>query len=80
VKILNANWVPGPDGGDGRFEIIIVTDDDEQHTAPASPAPMTALVALAQAGSVMAWDPDNRTLIAANIVGRMPWTTRDDSP
>ena len=24
VKILNANWVPGTDGGDGRFEIMIV--------------------------------------------------------
>jgi hypothetical protein len=77
VKILNANWVPEPDGGDGRFEVMIVTDDDEQHTMPASPASMTALVALAQADTVLAWDPDNRTLIAANIVGRMPWTTRD---
>jgi hypothetical protein len=77
VKILNANWVPEPDGGDGRFEVMIVTDDDEQHTMPASPASMTALVALAQADTVLTWDPDNRTLIAANIVGRMPWTTRD---
>jgi hypothetical protein len=77
VKILNANWVPEPDGGDGRFEVMIVTDDDEQHTMPASPASMTALVALAQADTVLAWDPDNRTVIAANIVGRMPWTTRD---
>jgi hypothetical protein len=77
VKILNANWVPGPDGGDGRFEVMIVAGDDEQHTMPASPASMTALVALTQADTVLAWDPDNRTLIAANIVGRMPWTTRD---
>jgi hypothetical protein len=39
VKILNANWMPDPDGGDGRFEVMIVTDDDEQHTArpPARP-------------------------------------------
>jgi hypothetical protein len=80
VKILNANWIPGPDGGDGRFEVMIVTDDDEQHTVPASPASMTALVTLAQADTVLAWDPDNRTLIAANIVGRMPWTTHADSP
>jgi hypothetical protein len=80
VKILNANWVPGSEGGDGRFEVMIVTDDDAQHTVPASPASMTALVALAQADTFLAWDPDNRTLIAANIVGRMPWTTRDDSP
>ena len=79
VKILNANWVPGPDGDDGRFEVMIVTEDGQQYTVPASPASMTALVALAQAGTVMAWDPDNRTLIAANIVGQMPWTARDGS-
>ena len=41
--------------------------------------PWRALVALAQAGTVMAWDPDNRTLIAANIVGQMPWTARGGS-
>ena len=80
MTVLNANWVPGADGGDGRFEVMIVTEDDQQHTMPASPASMTALVALAQADTVLAWDPDNRTLIAANIVGRMPWTARDDSP
>jgi hypothetical protein len=28
-----------------------------------------------QAGTVMAWDPeDGGTLIVANIVGQMPWT------
>jgi len=79
VKILNANWVPGPDGDDGRFEVMIVTEDDQHYTVPASPASMTALVALAQAGTVMAWDPGNRTLIAANIVGQMPWTARAGS-
>jgi hypothetical protein len=77
VKILNANWVPDPDGGDGRFEVMIVTDEDEQHTAPASPAAMSALVALAQADTVLARDPVNRTRIAANIVGQMPWTARE---
>jgi hypothetical protein len=35
---------------------------------------MTALIALTQADTVLAWDPAGRTLIAANIVGRMPWT------
>jgi hypothetical protein len=80
VKILNANWTPALEGGDGRFEVMIVTEDDQQHTVPASPASMSALVALAQAGTVLAWDPANRTLIAANIVGRMPWTAREDDP
>ena len=73
VKILNANWQPDA-GDDGRFQIMIVTDDDQQHTMPASPAAMTALIALTQADTVLAWDPTNRTLIAANIIGTMPWT------
>ena len=77
VKILNANWVPPTDGGDGRFEIMIVTEDDQRHELPASAASVTALVALAQAGTVMMWDPPNQTLIAANVVGQMPWTIRD---
>lgn len=74
VKIINANWVAGPDGDHGRFEIQIVTEDDQRHVAAPSPAAMTALIALTQAGTVLAWDPADRTLIAANIVGTMPWT------
>jgi hypothetical protein len=76
VKTLNANWVAGPDGDDGRFEMMIITEDDRQHTIAPSPAAMTALVALARADTVLLWDPANRTLIAANIVGMMPWTER----
>ena len=41
---------------------------------PPGPAAMTALIALTQAGTVLAWDPADRTLIAANVVGTMPWT------
>ena len=74
VKIVNANWVAGADGDDGRFEIQIVTEDDQRHVIAPSPAAMTALIALTQAGTVLAWDPADRTLIAANIVGTMPWT------
>jgi predicted nucleic acid-binding Zn ribbon protein len=74
VKIVNANWVAGTDGDDGRFEIQIVTEDDQRHVAAPSPAAMTALIALTQAGTVLAWDPADRTLIAANVVGTMPWT------
>jgi hypothetical protein len=76
VKVLNANWVAGPDEADGRFEVMIVTEDDQQHLVTPSPAAMTALVALTQADTVLAWDPTNRTLIAANLVGTMPWTER----
>lgn len=74
VKVLNANWAPDDAEGDGRFEVQIITDDDQRYAAPASPASMAALAALAKADTVMAWDPLNRTLIIANIVGTMPWT------
>ena len=74
MKIVNANWVAGPDGDNGRFEMMIVTDDDQRHVVAPSPVAMTALIALTQADTVLAWDPADRTLIAANLVGRMPWT------
>jgi hypothetical protein len=69
VKVVNANWVAGVDGEDGRFELMIVTDDDQQHTIVPSPASMTALLTLAGADTILLWDPTNRTLIAANVVG-----------
>jgi hypothetical protein len=31
VSNLNANWVAGPEGTDGRCEVLIVTDDGPQH-------------------------------------------------
>ena len=79
VKILNANWVPDTVGGDGRFVVQIITEDDQRFAVPASPASMTALVALAQANTVMVWDPEDGTLIIANIRGTMPWTVADDA-
>ena len=69
VTVLNANWTAGPDGTDGRFEIMIVTADGQQHTAAPSPAAMTALLALTRTDPILLWDPQDRTLIAANIVG-----------
>jgi hypothetical protein len=74
VKIINANWAAGPDGDHGRFEVMIVTEDGKQHVIAPSPESMTALIALTQADTVLAWDPAGRTMIAANLVGRMPWT------
>jgi hypothetical protein len=74
VKVLNANWAAGQDGEDGRFEVMIVTEDDEQHVIAPSPAATTALIALTQADTVLVWDPADQTLIAANLVGTMPWT------
>jgi hypothetical protein len=76
VKVLNANWVAGSEGTDGRFEVMIVTEDDQQHVVAPSPAAMAALVALAKADTVLAWDPTNRTLVAVNLIGTMPWTER----
>ena len=76
VKIVNANWAAGPDGDHGRFEVMIVTEDDQRHVVAPSPAAMTALIALTQADTVLAWDPADRTLIAANMVGTMSWTGR----
>jgi hypothetical protein len=77
VKALNANWSAGDDGDDGRFEIMVVTEDDQQHTMAVSPASMTGLVALSQAdGVLLLWDPTNRVMIAANIVGQ--WLPRPD--
>lgn len=69
VKVLNVNWAAGPDGDDGRFEVMIVTADGQQHTFAPSPASMTALLSLAQTDAILLWDPAARTLIAANIVG-----------
>jgi len=77
VTNLNANWQPNYDLPDGRFEVMIVTDDDERHVLQTSPATVTALTALAQADTTLAWDPTNRTLIIANIIGNMPWTQPD---
>jgi hypothetical protein len=76
VKILNANWTPETD----KFEVMMVTEDDRRHSAPASAASISAVVALAAAGTVLAWDPENQTLIFANIVGEMPWTVGMASP
>ncbi|HET8844464.1 MAG TPA: hypothetical protein VFN35_23550 [Ktedonobacteraceae bacterium] len=77
VKILNANWIPDAAGGDGRFEVQLITEDDQRFAVPASPASLSALVALAQANTVMMWDSENETLIIANIRGIMPWTVTE---
>jgi len=74
VTVLNANWVAGGEGEDGRFELMIITSDGEQHVVSPSPVALSALVALARSDTVLVWDPAGRTLIAANLRGTMPWT------
>lgn len=39
VKIMNANWVAGSDGDDGRVELMIITTDDQRHVASPAPQP-----------------------------------------
>jgi hypothetical protein len=75
VETLSANWIAGGDGRDGRFELLLITEDGERHVVAPSPEATLALVALSQADTVMLWDPEGRTLIAANVIGQMPWTS-----
>jgi hypothetical protein len=77
VKTLSANWAAGGVGDNGRFELLIITEDGGRHVVAPSPEATLALVALSQADTVMIWDPEGRTLIAANVIGQMPWTEAD---
>jgi hypothetical protein len=79
VKNLNVNWIAGRDSEDGRFEVMLVTEDGQHHVIAPSATTLIALVALSEAGTVLAWDPTNATLIAANVVGTMPWTQRSST-
>jgi hypothetical protein len=75
VKTINANWRAGSDGDDGRFSILLITDDDERHVITPSAQAAVALIAITtQPQAVLMWDPEDSTLIAANLRGRMPWT------
>jgi hypothetical protein len=57
---------------------MLITEDDERHFLAPSPASTIALVALSQADTALLWDPDGGTLIAANLVGQMPWTEESE--
>jgi hypothetical protein len=78
VSVLNANWTPDPHGADGRFELQLITDDGKRVSTPASACAVSAIVALARADTVLAWDPEHETLIVADVVGEMPWTRGGD--
>lgn len=81
VKTVNANWSAGDEGDDGKFAILLITDDDERHVINASADAMVALVAITtQPQAVLMWDPEDSTLIAANLRGRMPWTEQFVKP
>ncbi len=59
----------GEKGRPATFEMMIVTEDEVRHSLPVPNDQMAALVALTQAASVLLWDPEDNTLIAANLVG-----------
>jgi hypothetical protein len=78
VKTVNANWTAPAEDGDGRFELMLVTDDDERHILTPSPGAMSTLLMLTKEDNVVLWDPTNRTLIVANIMGS--WLPRERAP
>ena len=58
------------------LRVRVITEDGERHTIAPSPTATTALLALVRTDTILLWDPTNRTLIAANIVG----TWLEESP
>ncbi|OMH37087.1 hypothetical protein [Tersicoccus sp. Bi-70] len=73
VQYINANW-----SGTDEFALLVVTDDGERHVLPASAAAFGALVATMKDGVTFLFDPEEQTLIVANLVGR--WITDDETP
>jgi hypothetical protein len=69
VKALNANWIAGDGDHTDRFELQIITEDDERHVIAPSPDSVLGLLSLVRPDVILLWDPDNQVLIAANIVG-----------
>ena len=80
VRFVNANWAAGRPG-EQAFELLVVTEDEERHSLPVPAEQMAALVALTQVPDVvLLYDPDGRTLIAANLVGswiQSSWSAGD---
>jgi len=80
VTFVNANWSPGrPD--DEAFELMVVTEDEQRHAVRVPTAQVGPLVAITQgAGVVLLWDPEDDTLVAANLVGEWvppTWSASD---
>ena len=69
VQFVNANWTPGEAGAGGAFELLVVCESGARHSLPMTPGEAAAVVALTQAGNVLLFDVDSRTLIVANLVG-----------
>jgi hypothetical protein len=67
VSNINASWPTC--GKNGMFTFLIVTEDQTRNTIEVCPAVAAALIALTQTDTALLCDSDNRTLMAANLVG-----------
>ncbi|MGT2425485.1 hypothetical protein [Amnibacterium kyonggiense] len=78
VTHLNANSTPASNS-EGRFELLIVTEDEQRRSTPASASDLTALASLIRDGVVLLWDPEGQVLIIANLLGEwipLDWTSK----
>ncbi|MEH0109761.1 hypothetical protein V6N00_08575 [Tersicoccus sp. MR15.9] len=73
VQYFNANWT-----GADEFDLLVGTDDGERHVITTSAAAFGALAATVRDGVTYLFDPEARTLIIANLVGR--WIPEDWTP
>lgn len=58
VRFVNVNWDAGEDGTDGRFEPMVMTEDEERHTLAPSPQAAATLITLTEASRVRLWDAE----------------------
>jgi hypothetical protein len=78
VTHVNANWTPSS-AGDGVFELLIVTEDEQRHTVPTTAADLTALASIIRDRVVLLWDADGQVLIVGNLLGEwipLDWSSR----
>jgi hypothetical protein len=78
VTHLNANWTPSATG-DGHFELLIVTEDEQRHTAATTATDLTALASVIRDGVVLLWDPEGQVLIIGNLLGQwipLDWSSK----
>jgi hypothetical protein len=78
VAYLNANWTPAP-AGDGRFDLLIITEDEQRHSASTTAAALTALASVIRDGVVLLWDPEGPVLIVGNLLGQwipLDWSSK----
>ena len=78
VTHINANWSPAS-GGDGAFELLVVTEDEERHCVPTTAADLAALACVLRDGVVLLWDPDGPVLVIGNLLGEwipLDWSSR----